>query len=1830
MRKLVTIWLILTMLISGLLPTIGFASTTNLLENESNYNPEEPPAPIILHSPSGGGIGNESNVSQTVYGNVSDSVYRSNLFSSTPEYPQNYDQIAARNINIKTDQAPYSIKSGGGSVSTLTGGLSVTSTDLVLPGRNGLSFALTRSYDSTSSQFYDMDTENHDIFYYAVFGSLNITYDRKNLAGTEFYAFDSVIINQADLGFTPEPGKILGKPNAYERNNLYVYPESFYAYYVKENEINSKYSEAYSNFDYWQKNQIGPVFTIPYYGPYNDGFYYKAWASYAPLILSPPRPVMKKLYTGIFNKTIDKSYEENIFPIGKGWSWNISSIQSKNGKRYLHLANRGSYEINGSNQLVGYPWKDLVLYNNTSVTVNNETSSHELRSLDKTSQYFNGEGRLIRIADVHGNTVDFTYSQITPYGKVLTSIKDAIGNTINISYTSTNVVLTQDDKTVTYNKQIINGKEFLGGATDSQGRTTSYSYQVSNAQFNFPSNTNANQPANNPYGLLKTITHPTGAKTQYRYEANPVTRYFGPIGYNQAYRVHQKWEETAGGSGGNFNFESFSYSGDIGTYGSSYNLTTTVDNGRTQKLYQNYKQHVNDDIPATYYTQKITERSGNLSRIELRDYDYSLYRSVPKKSTTYVENIRQDGSVEKTEFAVTRWEFDEYGNITSRTDPNNNVTLNSYDSSTHLLKNVVFPVQNGLSQYMEIERYPDTNRIMEIRIKENGSAGTLKAQTSYTYDARGNPSTVTIKDDDGRLIVVTNSYANLVNGVDYNGGYLTSQSIVATNYIDNVTETLTQSFEYNKSTGELTRSIDGNGNDTEYSYDLIGRLKQIKYPDNGVLTLSYDDTLHQLTVVDPTGVASVTKWNEFGWKKSSGLLGKNPEEYDYDNYGRLLWYEDGGNNRTNFVYDNWNRLVITKHPGSSAALTCNDNAFTCITYDDINQTVTTKDEEGNIFKEYYDLIGRISRMETFNNSNQLTSSVKYSYDFAGNIESLTNGVTDPIAFESEKTTQYLYDVLSRLVSVQDPDGYLTKYKYSLANQLTEIEYPDGNKVQRKYDELGRLVQKKDPSGQIEMYAYDNNSNLTKVLDRNGQTKTYSYNNRNLLTSSLTSDETITYDYDTAGRRLWVQSNTERTTYSYDATTGWLTNVGYPDSRSIQYEYNNDGQRTKMTDPFGIVTVYDYDSRNRLRAVGPSLNIWDVQYDYKDNNLLSKLNYLNGISVSYGYDEMNLITLNQTRSGGQSVNSFAYDYDLHRNIKSKSENSTTNTFTYDKLNRIAASTQFNEQYFYDARGNRTSHLSSKPITFKGGSYQYDNRNRLKQVSLETGVLVSYKYNGDGLLYERTENGTTTRYYYDGENMVAEGTVGSTGATVHKASYIRGKQLIARVDANGGKTYYLHNGHGDVVGLTDGLGNVLNQYTYDIWGNPITEHEMVENPFRYSGEFWDSSAELQYLRARWYDPDMGRFINEDTYEGDISNPLSLNLYTYVSNNPLRYIDPSGHMGCALGSSWCNDYFSAAGEYFTDKLKMATDKTYRATKAVADFLIVDDINTIIDPNASTFDKTLSAASFTPVGKLIKGGKLVISLENKYKTVMREIELTADNWNVAKYLACNCFTAGTKVLTDEGEKNIEDIQVGDKVLSKDENTGEVAYKEITATFNHETDEIYKIHVNDQVIESTFNHPFWVDGKGWTFVKDLKIGDLLVQSDGNKLKIESIELEHKHVIVYNMTVDEFHTYFVSDLGIWVHNTGPCRLSATTLATMGKTNRGIAGLEDAYISKDKVLDTVKEFVGEGYSMGVAQNGYTTYVSKNGNYVARYGYKKDGSLELNLENDIGGNFHIEVK
>ncbi|MFJ6207364.1 polymorphic toxin-type HINT domain-containing protein [Lysinibacillus sp. NPDC092081] len=183
--------------------------------------------------------------------------------------------------------------------------------------------------------------------------------------------------------------------------------------------------------------------------------------------------------------------------------------------------------------------------------------------------------------------------------------------------------------------------------------------------------------------------------------------------------------------------------------------------------------------------------------------------------------------------------------------------------------------------------------------------------------------------------------------------------------------------------------------------------------------------------------------------------------------------------------------------------------------------------------------------------------------------------------------------------------------------------------------------------------------------------------------------------------------------------------------------------------------------------------------------------------------------------------------------------------------------------------------------------------------------------------------------------------------------------------------------------------------------------------------------------------------------------------------------------------------------------------------------------------------ASNFLPMGKV--------------KRVFRAVKF-------AKKASCNCFVAGTKVLTDEGEKNIEDIEVGDMVLAKDENNpeGELAYKKVTNLYRNQRDDIIKLYVEEQIIETTDNHPFWVEGKGWVYADELQIGDKLQKADGSNLTIDKVEFVKldEPVTVYNFTVEDYHTYYVTDIGVWVHNTSCASVRRTKHILYGDKSGG--------------------------------------------------------------------------
>ncbi|NDI37233.1 RHS repeat-associated core domain-containing protein [Chengkuizengella sediminis] len=1268
------------------------------------------------------------------------------------DVPVEPDEETLNNVNLQTNEAPYSINLKHETVSTLSGSLSIQETDFILPGRNGLSFALSRTYNSGSSQFYKLSTS-----------------------------------------------------------------------------------------------------------------------------------------------TGQGTYEDEIFPIGKGWSWDLSYIEEINNKKYLKLAGGGSYEITGSSssgyQLKGYPFGDLTIESDSSVTVDGVTSRYVLKSISGIKQYFDSSGKLIQIQDAYLNIIDFTYND-----SVLSTITDAIGNTITITNTSSQVVIQYGEKTVTYKKINEGSVTLLSQVIDPLGRVTTYDYDLKSAEYSLTSTTPSKS---NPYALLTGVTHPTGSKSIYKY-GSLVKRYLSNSSVNEAYRVSSREEAIfyENGTQESKNIQNFSYDGDLSSsYDQDIIFSTTLSTGLKSTTFHYKKDYIDSNTPADYYNTEVITEAGDLKETTTYTYDEERQLSwLPVETSSQMTNLVDSTT---SEMVNTSTEYDDYGNVISSTNSSGITTTYNYEDESKLLKNIYQPINNEIVLFTVFE-HNEQGSITQMQVYENDNMGELLQQKNYeNYDSYGNVTQTRIKNGEKDILSQT------LYSEEFQFAYPTLKSMDVTD-IDGIVSTISTEASYDLTSGQTMQYVDGNGNMSSYEYDALGRVIKAIHPDGSHVQIDFDDIDNAIVKTDEEGIQTVTKFNPLGWMTEIGIIEhgvyKSKEKYGYDELGNQIWIEDGLGNRTEFIYDAWDRNIETIH---------SDGYRSTVQYDDIQHTVTNTDPENNVFHTTFDVLGRKIKEE------ELTSGVKvlasYQYDNVGNvIESYDS---------NENNTQYEYDSLNRLTKVINAKLEQTQYEYDMAGNLTTIIYADSNQLQKQYDELGRLVRRVDPKNNEDRYFYDANGNMIERVDRIGEIFTFEYSNRNFLTQKTSVDEIIGFTYDFSGKRLSMTDGTGTTSYDYDIYNGRLNKMTYPDGRKIQYYYDELGNRIQMTDPFGLNLYYDYDENNRLKTVGKTMENAEASYSYYTNGLLQKIEQRNGIESIHTYNGLNLETLTHQKQDGTTINQYEYGYDNNSNITSKIGNGSLNEYDYDELNRIIASDEFDETYEYDERGNREERFSTSNDDDMNVEYSYDAQNRLIQAVVD-GKTVQFRYNGDNLLYERVEDGETTRFYYDGSIMIAEATVIESEVEL-KARFIHGNGLISTEDAYQNQYYYLQNGHGDVVELRDITGNTrLNRYEYDIWGNPVLSLEMVYNPFQYSGEFWDDTINLQYLRARWYDPSDGRFITEDKYEGEINNPLSLNLYTYVYNNPLKYIDPTGHNPI----DWLVDLFTKdAKEKAREKLRGIISEQY-----------------------------------------------------------------------------------------------------------------------------------------------------------------------------------------------------------------------------------------------------------------------------------------------------------------
>jgi RHS repeat-associated protein len=271
--------------------------------------------------------------------------------------------------------------------------------------------------------------------------------------------------------------------------------------------------------------------------------------------------------------------------------------------------------------------------------------------------------------------------------------------------------------------------------------------------------------------------------------------------------------------------------------------------------------------------------------------------------------------------------------------------------------------------------------------------------------------------------------------------------------------------------------------------------------------------------------------------------------------------------------------------------------------------------------------------------------------------------------------------------------------------------------------------------------------------------------------------------------------------------------------------------------------------------------------------------------------------------------------------------------------------------------------------------------------------TYKYDADGIRTEKTVNGVTTDYTLEGTDVVFE----TDGTNSIWYSYDGDGSLVS-MELNGAKYYYVFNLQGDVVGLTDGTGAKVVEYTYDSWGKIIsTTGSMadtvgVKNPYRYRGYRYDSETGLYYLQSRYYDAEMKRFINADGIVDTGNSVLSTNMFAYCENNPVNMSDPNGYIAANVVGAVVGAVIGAVGGYFlskwlADKLKL---KGWKRNVFIA------GLTAVVTASAADFvgpyvAKAWNAWSAKLVG-LVKGTYKSIKITSQ---TMRHINVSKHLWN-------------------------------------------------------------------------------------------------------------------------------------------------------------------------------------------------------------------------------------------
>ena len=533
-----------------------------------------------------------------------------------------------------------------------------------------------------------------------------------------------------------------------------------------------------------------------------------------------------------------------------------------------------------------------------------------------------------------------------------------------------------------------------------------------------------------------------------------------------------------------------------------------------------------------------------------------------------------------------------------------------------------------------------------------------------------------------------------------------------------------------------------------------------------------------------------------------------------------------------------------------------------------------------------------------------------------------------------RETKYVYDTKNRLISYTDPEGRTETYTYDCNSNLTKTVDKNGNTLKNTYDNKNRLTErtaKEKKTGKETVHTYRYNAYGDVAVQDDTQ---FVYGDVSgqvtKETTKLTKNKDVVknYTYDSNGNKSTFSVKAGEDTklslsYEYDGSSRLISVKDSEGNQAVSYAYDTEGSLSERQAANGLKTTYGYDYQNRLTSMTnetgkgvvskySSTYLKNGQKAEEVSTVMDKNGKSTKKTAAYTYDMLGRIT-RETKTGKEDI---SYTYDANNNRKQMTIGNKTTAYQYNKNDELLRTdtlhtdTEKNDVVIYknDKNGNRlaTVNRSEIPAEAKDTSYidvdvtlgdnqlndnvvnHYNALNQLTE-TLTKNYKVSFTYDAEGLRTGKMVNGEKTVYVWDGDQVVMEL---SKGGAVQKR-YIRGNDLVyADKGENTEKTYYVTDMHGNVVQLLDESGNVTKTYEYDSFGNEVKPEKKDENPYRYCGEYYDKETEEVYLRARYYEPGVGRFITRDTYTGESDEPLSLHLYTYCENDGVNAWDPSGH--------------------------------------------------------------------------------------------------------------------------------------------------------------------------------------------------------------------------------------------------------------------------------------------------------------------------------------------------